>query len=171
MKVARTTVLEMEVLTYLEREYLEFRERLTRKRAEMVGKLQDMGYGEPFVLSCTLSQHVLLMLCTRLAAATRVVNGEGSTMFHTGPDDIPLHDWGIPPDKRLWLMEKQRHLYLKEQIQQLYAELTDRPLAPPPPEPAEGVLDVAEHQTSMQSCRPATATIASRLSARVVQLA
>ncbi len=49
MKVAITTVLEMEVLTYLEREYLELRERLTRKRAEMVRRLQDMGYGEPLV--------------------------------------------------------------------------------------------------------------------------
>ncbi len=49
MKVVRTTVLEMKVLTYLEREYLELRERMARKRAEMAKKLQDMGYGEPSV--------------------------------------------------------------------------------------------------------------------------
>ncbi len=108
------------------------------------------------------------MVCTRLAAAIQVVTGEGSTMFHTGPDDNPLHDWGIPPDVRLWLMEKQRHIYLKEQVQQIYAELTDRKVCLTL---AEGVLDAAEHQTSMQSCGPATATIVSRLSVRVAQLA
>ncbi len=68
-------------------------------------------------------------------------------------------------------MEKQRHAYLKEQVQQLYAELTDRPFAPPPLQLEEGVLDAAEQQTSMQTCRPATATIASRLSARIAELA
>ncbi len=70
-------------------------------------------------------------------------------------------------------MEKQRHVDLEAQVQQLCTELTDQPPAhaPPPQKLEEGVLDVADCQMTMQSCGPGAATIALRLSARVAQLA
>ena len=46
MKAAKITWLEMLVLFRLERQFLVLREHLVGRRAEMLGNLQKMGYGE-----------------------------------------------------------------------------------------------------------------------------
>ena len=45
VKAAKTTMLELNVLLHLEDVYTELREQIIVRRAEMVGKLKDMGYG------------------------------------------------------------------------------------------------------------------------------
>ncbi len=49
LKAARVTVLEMKVLTHMRRECFELRERINRRKIEMEGKLQQLGYGGSFV--------------------------------------------------------------------------------------------------------------------------
>ena len=136
----------------------------------MVGELHEMGYGGPWSLPCYVRQYRLLQLhILRDAGFLNTVTVQHLTMFCTGPDDTPLDDWRIPKHVRRWLVDNQRHVDLRGQIQQLQAELTDLPPAKLPLE--EGQPDARDHQMTTQSCRVATITIASRLSARVAQLA
>ncbi len=62
------TVLEMMVLKHLEDQCSELREHILSRRAEMVGKLQNMGYGEyTYPSSSVLTMHGFFVMVLRAA--------------------------------------------------------------------------------------------------------
>ena len=65
---------------------------------------------------------------------------------HIGPDDIPVDDPSIPQDVCVWLVDYRKCADLKDQVDELSAELVDEP----EDEKMKKGPDVGEHQLSLR---------------------